>query len=42
MADLEDLKAQGGGLLEGVISGRAVYDGKIDLPAAVTLLRDAA
>lgn len=42
MADLEELKAQGGGLLEGVISGRAVYDGKIDLPAAVTLLRDAA
>ncbi|MEQ9361569.1 MAG: 1-(5-phosphoribosyl)-5-[(5-phosphoribosylamino)methylideneamino]imidazole-4-carboxamide isomerase, partial [Rhodospirillales bacterium] len=32
MADLEELKAQGGGLLEGVISGRAVYDGKIDLP----------
>ncbi len=42
MADLEDLKAQGGGLLEGVISGRAVYDGKIDLPAAVKLLKDAA
>ena len=42
MADLEDLKAQGGGLLEGVISGRAVYDGKIDLPAAVKLLKEAA
>lgn len=42
MADLADLKAQGGGLLEGVISGRAVYDGKIDLPAAVRLLKDAA
>ncbi|PIW26048.1 MAG: 1-(5-phosphoribosyl)-5-[(5-phosphoribosylamino)methylideneamino]imidazole-4-carboxamide isomerase [Rhodospirillales bacterium CG15_BIG_FIL_POST_REV_8_21_14_020_66_15] len=42
MADLEDLKTQGGGLLEGVISGRAVYDGKIDLPAAVKLLKDAA
>jgi len=42
MADLEDLKAQGGGLLEGVISRRAVYDGKIDLPAAVKLLKDAA
>ncbi len=42
MADLEELKAQGGGLLEGVISGRAVYDGKIDLPAAVKLLKDAA
>lgn len=42
MADLEELKAQGGGLLEGVISGRAVYDGKIDLPAAVKLLKEAA
>ena len=42
MTDLEELKAQGGGLLEGVISGRAVYDGKIDLPAAVKLLKDAA
>jgi phosphoribosylformimino-5-aminoimidazole carboxamide ribotide isomerase len=42
MADLADLKAQGGSLLEGVISGRAVYDGKIDLPAAVKLLKDAA
>lgn len=42
MADLEALKAQGAGLLEGVISGRAVYDGKIDLPAAVKLLKEAA
>ena len=42
MTDLEELKAQGGGLLEGVISGRAVYDGKIDLPAAVKLLKGAA
>ena len=42
MADLEELRARGGGLLEGVISGRAVYDGKIDLPAAVKLLKDAA
>ena len=42
MADLAALKAQGAGLLEGVISGRAVYDGKIDLPAAVKLLKEAA
>lgn len=42
MADLQALKDAGGGLLEGVISGRAVYDGKIDLSAAVTLLKDAA
>lgn len=38
MADLEDLKRQGGGLLEGVISGRAVYDGQIDPAQAVMLL----
>lgn len=38
MADLQALKDLGGDLLEGVISGRAVYDGKIDLPAAVALL----
>jgi phosphoribosylformimino-5-aminoimidazole carboxamide ribotide isomerase len=42
MDDLAALKAQGAGLLEGVISGRAVYDGKIDLPAAVKLLKEAA
>jgi phosphoribosylformimino-5-aminoimidazole carboxamide ribotide isomerase len=42
MADLEALKQAGGDLLEGVISGRAVYDGKIDLPAAVKLLKAAA
>ncbi len=38
MQDLADLKAQGGDLLEGVISGRAVYDGKIGLKEAVELL----
>ncbi len=38
MADLEAAKAAGGGLLEGVISGRALYDGRIDLAAAVGLL----
>lgn len=42
MADLQALKDAGGDMLEGVISGRAVYDGKIDLSAAVTLLKDAA
>ena len=40
MADLEALKAQGAGLLEGVISGRAVYDGKIGLKEAVELLAE--
>ena len=38
MADLEAAKAAGDGLLEGVISGRALYDGRIDLAAAVGLL----
>jgi phosphoribosylformimino-5-aminoimidazole carboxamide ribotide isomerase len=38
MADLEALKKAGEGLLEGVISGRALYDGRIDLAAAVALL----
>ena len=38
MGDLEAAKAAGDGLLEGVISGRALYDGRIDLAAAVDLL----
>ena len=38
MADLEALKACGAPL-NGAISGRALYDGKIDLAAAVALLR---
>ena len=38
MQDLEVMKARGGDLLEGVISGRAVYDGLIDPKAAVELL----
>lgn len=38
MGDLEAAKAAGDGLLEGVISGRALYDGRIDLAAAVGLL----
>lgn len=40
MADLEALKAAGAGLLEGVISGRAIYDGRIDPARAVELLRE--
>ncbi len=39
MADLHLLKDAGGGLLEGVISGRAVYDGKIDPGEAVRFLQ---
>ena len=42
MQDLEIALAQGAGKLEGVISGRAVYDGRIDPTAAVALLREAA
>lgn len=38
MADLEAVVAASDGVLEGVISGRAVYDGRIDLAAAVRLL----
>jgi len=37
--DLRALKEQGMGLLEGVISGRAIYDGAIDVHEAVTLLQ---
>ena len=36
--DLEELKLAGDGLLEGAISGRAIYDGKIDPMEAATLL----
>jgi len=39
MDDLRELNAKGGDLLEGVISGRAVYDGAIDPKAAVALLQ---
>ncbi len=38
MDDLKALKRAGGGLLEGVISGRAVYDGRIDPAAAIAVL----
>jgi phosphoribosylformimino-5-aminoimidazole carboxamide ribotide isomerase len=39
MGDLAALKDAGGNLLEGVISGRAVYDGEIDPNEAVRFLR---
>jgi phosphoribosylformimino-5-aminoimidazole carboxamide ribotide isomerase len=38
MADLQEIRRAGQGLLEGVICGRALYDGRIDLAAAVRLL----
>jgi len=40
MDDVAALKNTGGGVLEGVISGRAVYDGRIDVAAAVALLKE--
>jgi len=40
MDDVAALKNAGGGLLEGVISGRAVYDGRIEVAAAVALLKE--
>lgn len=39
MDDLRTLKAKGGDVLEGVISGRAVYDGAIQVREAVDLLK---
>ena len=42
LADLEALKAASGGLLEGVIAGRAVYDGRLDVAAAVAALKEPA
>ena len=38
MADLENVLAAADGKLEGVISGRAVYDGRLDPAAAAKLL----
>lgn len=38
--DLKALKARAASGIEGVISGRAIYDGRIDLPAALALLKD--
>jgi len=42
MADLEQVAACAAGRIEGVISGRAVYDGRVDLAQAVALLAEAA
>ena len=39
MADLQGIKAAGGDLFEGVICGRAVYDGEIDPGVAIQLLK---
>ena len=39
MDDLRALKDQGGTLLQGVISGRAIYDGAIQVREAVALLK---
>ena len=41
LADLEALKKAGAGILEGVISGRALYDGRINVRQAVKLLAEA-
>jgi len=40
MADIEAVKRAGDGIFEGVISGRAIYDGRIDPTAAVALLEN--
>ncbi len=39
LADIEALKTAGDGLLEGVIAGRALYDGRLDVAAAVAALK---
>ncbi len=38
MEDIERLRDAGRGILEGVISGRALYDGRIDPGAAAKIL----
>lgn len=42
MDDLQQIRDQAGDVFEGVISGRAVYDGRIDPAAAVQLLQGSA
>jgi len=42
MDDLDAVMAAGADVLEGVISGRAVYDGRIDPATAVARLAEAA
>ncbi len=39
LGDLEALTAEAGGALNGVIAGRALYDGRLDARAALALLR---
>jgi phosphoribosylformimino-5-aminoimidazole carboxamide ribotide isomerase len=39
MDDLRRVKAAGDGIIEGVICGRALYDGRVDARAAVALLQ---
>ena len=41
-ADLEAVAREGAGLIAGVVSGRAIYDGRIDVAAAVKLLEGSA
>ena len=38
MADLAAVKSEGAGLISGVVCGRALYDGRIDVARAVALL----
>jgi phosphoribosylformimino-5-aminoimidazole carboxamide ribotide isomerase len=38
MDDLHAIRAEGAGVLEGVICGRAIYEGRVDAKAAVSLL----
>ena len=38
LADLATIKATGDGILAGVVCGRAIYDGRIDVAQAVALL----
>jgi phosphoribosylformimino-5-aminoimidazole carboxamide ribotide isomerase len=38
LADLAAIKAAGEGILAGVVCGRAIYDGRIDVAQAVALL----
>jgi phosphoribosylformimino-5-aminoimidazole carboxamide ribotide isomerase len=38
LADLAKIKAAGDGILAGVVCGRAIYDGRIDVAKAVALL----
>ena len=42
MEDLRQIKITAGSRLDGVISGRAIYDGRIDVSAAIALLAEAA